>query len=75
MRSFIICNRHQILFEIFNQKMRWDGCVAIMVQGRGVYGVLVGQPAGKRPFGRSRRRLEDSIGRDLQKIGWGFGLN
>jgi hypothetical protein len=65
MRSFIICNRHQILFEIFNQKMRWEGYVIIMLQRRGVYGVLVGQNAGKRIFGRPRRRLEDSIGRDL----------
>jgi hypothetical protein len=75
MRSFIICNHHQILLEIFNQNMRWEGYVIIMLQRRGVYGVLVRQPAGKRTFGRPRLRWEDSIGRDLQKFGWGFGLN
>jgi hypothetical protein len=55
--------------------MRWAGYVACMVQRRGVYGGLVGQPAGKRPFGRPRCRWEDSIVKDLQKFGWDFGLN
>jgi len=75
MRNFMICNSHQILLEIFSQKMSWDGYVVILVQRRGVYGVLVGQSAGKRPLGRPRRRWVDSIGKDLQKFGWGFRLN
>jgi len=29
------------------------------VERRGVYGVLVGKTEGKRPLGRSRRRLEE----------------
>jgi len=33
--------------------------------------VLVGNPEGKRPLGRPRRRLEDGIRMDLRKIGWG----
>jgi hypothetical protein len=32
-----------------------------MMEGRGVYRVLVGKPEGKRPLGRSRRRWEDNI--------------
>jgi hypothetical protein len=32
-----------------------------MVEGRGVYRILVGKPEGKRPLGRPRRRLEDNI--------------
>jgi hypothetical protein len=75
MRSFMNCNLHQTLLEIFSQEMRWEGNVAIMVQRRGVYEVLVGQPTGKRPLGKPRRRREESIGKDLQKYGWGFGLN
>jgi len=39
---------------------------------RGVYGVLVGNPDGKRPFGRRRHRWEDNIKIDLQEVGWGM---
>jgi hypothetical protein len=40
-----------------------------MGQGRGVYGVLVGRPEGKRPLGRPRHRWEDNIKMDLREIG------
>jgi hypothetical protein len=40
-----------------------------MGEGRGVYRVLVGSPAGKRPLGRPKRRWEDNIKLDLRKIG------
>jgi hypothetical protein len=39
-----------------------------MVERRGVYRVLVGKPEGKRPLGRPRRRWEDNIKMDLQKV-------
>jgi len=39
--------------------------------GRGVYRVLVGKPEGKRPLGRPRRRWEDNIKMDLQRVGCG----
>ena len=35
--------------------------MARMVEGSGVYRVLVGKPEGKRPLGRPRRRWEDNI--------------
>ena len=35
----------------------------------GAYRVLVGKPEGKRPFGRSRRRWEDTIKIDLRVVG------
>jgi len=38
---------------------------------RGVYRVLVGKPEGKRPLGRPRRRWENNIKMDLQKVGCG----
>jgi hypothetical protein len=43
-------------------------------EGRGVYGVLVGKPEGKRQLGRPRRRWEDNIKMDLQELGCG-GMN
>jgi hypothetical protein len=49
-------------------RSRWAGHVARMGEGRGVYGVLVGRPEGKRPLGRPRRRWEDNIKLDLSAI-------
>jgi hypothetical protein len=40
-----------------------------MWEGRGVYGVLVGRPGGKRPLGSPRRMWEDNIKLDLREIG------
>ena len=37
------------------------------------YRVLVGKSEGKRPLGRPRRRWEDNIKMDLQKVGGGYG--
>jgi hypothetical protein len=55
---------------IKSRNMRWAGHVAHMGEGRGIYGVLVGKPEGKRPLGRPRRRSED-IKMDLQEVGCG----
>ena len=41
--------------------------------GEGVYRVLVGEPEGKRPLVRPRRRREDTIKMDLQEVGGGCG--
>jgi hypothetical protein len=41
-----------------------------MVERRGEYRVLVGQPERKRQLGRPRRRLVDNIKMDLQEVGW-----
>jgi hypothetical protein len=40
-----------------------------MGEERGVYGVFVGRPKGKRPLGRPRRRWENNIKMDLREIG------
>jgi hypothetical protein len=45
--------------------------VARMGEERKVYKVLVGNPEGKRPLGRPRRRWEDGIRIDLREIGLG----
>jgi hypothetical protein len=51
--------------------MRWVWHVARMQESRGVCWVLVGKPERKRPLGRPRRRWEDGIKMDLQKVVWG----
>jgi hypothetical protein len=38
---------------------------------RNAYKFLVGKPEGKKPIGRPRRGLEDSIMMELTEIGWG----
>jgi hypothetical protein len=53
--------------------MRWAGHVARIGEERWVHSVLVGKPEGKRPLGRPRRRWEDSIKIDVQKVGGGRG--
>jgi len=45
--------------------------VACTGDRRSVCRVVVGKPEGKSPLGRSRRRWEDNIKMDLQKVGWG----
>jgi hypothetical protein len=32
--------------------------------------ILVGNPEGKRPIGRPRRRLVDNVKMDLRELGW-----
>ena len=60
-----------IVWVIKSRRMRWVGHVARMVEGRGVYRVLVRNPEGKRPLGRPRRRWENNIKMDLQEVGFG----
>jgi hypothetical protein len=56
------------------RRLRWEGHVTCMGEGRGIYRVLVGRPEGKRPLGRSRRTWEDNIKMDLREIGI-YGAN
>jgi hypothetical protein len=72
MRTFIFCTPPQILLgESSLGDLRWEGHMARMGQDRNVYKVLMGNPEGKRPLGRSRRRWEDGIRMDIREIGWG----
>jgi hypothetical protein len=41
-----------------------------MRERRGAYKALVGEPEGRRPLGRPRRRWEDNIKMDLREVGW-----
>ena len=58
--------------KIKSRRMRWAGHVARMGEERGVHGVLVGKPEGRRPLGRPRRRWVDNIRMDLQEVGCGY---
>jgi hypothetical protein len=60
-----------IVQVIKSRRMRWEGHVACMGEGRDVYRVLVGKPKGKRPLGRTRCRWEDNIKMDVQEVGCG----
>jgi hypothetical protein len=58
-----------IIRIIKSRRMRWAGHVARMGEKRNVYRLLVGNPEGKRPLGRPRRRSIDNIKMDLLEIG------
>jgi hypothetical protein len=60
-----------IVRVIKSRRMRWAGHVARMGERRGLYRVLVGEPEGKRPLLRPRRKRKDTIEMDLQKVGCG----
>jgi hypothetical protein len=55
---------------IKSRRMRWAGHVARMGETRNAYKILVGNPEGKRPLERRRRRWVDNIKMDLREIGW-----
>jgi hypothetical protein len=59
-----------IIRMIKSRRMRWAGHVARKGEKRNAYRILVGNPEGKRPRGRPRRRCVDSIKMDLREIGW-----
>jgi hypothetical protein len=42
-----------------------------MMEKRNAYRISVGKSEGKRPLGKPRRGLVDSIKMDLREIGWG----
>jgi hypothetical protein len=50
-----------IVRVIKSRRMRLVGHIACVGEGKGIYGVLVGKPEGKRRLGRTRRRWQDNI--------------
>jgi transcription termination factor 2 len=52
-----------------SRRMMWEGHLARMGEGRGVYRILVARPKSKRPLGRPRRKWKDNIKMDLREIG------
>jgi hypothetical protein len=66
-----LCSSPNIVRVIKSRRMRWAGHVARTGERRGVYGVLVGKPEGKRSLGRPGLRWEANIKMDLQALGCG----
>jgi hypothetical protein len=56
------------IIRVAKSRRIWAGRVACLGRSRGAYRVLVGEPEGKRPLVRSRRRWEDNIKMDLQDV-------
>jgi hypothetical protein len=51
-----------------SRKMRWAGHAARMGEKKNAYRILVGNPEGKRPLWRPRRRWVGNIKMDLREI-------
>jgi hypothetical protein len=56
--------------RVIKSRMRCAGQAARLAEWRGVYRGLVGQPEGKSPLGRPRRKCDDNR-LDLQEVGCG----
>jgi hypothetical protein len=68
----IACTKNNFISTLQYKIVKiWAGHVAHMVEGRGLYRVLVGKPEGKRPLGRPRHRWKDNIKIDLHEMGSG----
>ena len=61
-----------IVRVVKSTRLRWEGNVARMEEGRSAFKILTGKPTGKIPLGRPRRRREDNIRTDLKEIGNGL---
>ena len=64
-----LCRSLNIVRGIKSLRLRWADHVARMEEGRNTFKILTRTPAGKRPFGRPKRRWEDNIRMDLKEIG------
>jgi hypothetical protein len=62
---------NKILYYIINMNNINLNLKETSVIKRNAYSLLVGNPDGKRPLGRPRRRWVDNIKMDLGEVGWG----
>jgi hypothetical protein len=70
MRSFVTYTLSPDIIRMMKPKrMRWTGQVARIGAKRNAYRILVGNPEGKSPLGRPRRRWVDNFKIDLREIG------
>jgi hypothetical protein len=61
--------------QIKPRRMRWEGHVARIGEGRNLYRVLVGKPEGKKPLGRPRRRWENGLKWILGRLAGGWRVD
>jgi hypothetical protein len=57
-----------IVRVVKSRRIRCNGHVARMGEGRGVHRILVRKPEGRRPLGRPRHRWEDNIKMNHQEV-------
>ena len=62
-----LCHSPNIVRVIKSRRLRWEGHVTRMEEGRKAFKILTGTPIGNRPLGR--HRWEDNIRMDLKEIG------
>ena len=62
-----------IVRVIKSRRLRWAGHIARMEEVRSAFKISTGKRVGKRPLGRPRRRWEDNIRMDLEKLGINAG--
>jgi hypothetical protein len=55
---------------IKSRRVRWAGHVPRMGEKTNAYRILVGNPEGKKPLGRPRRRWVNNIKMDLRETRW-----
>ena len=60
-----------IVRRIKSRRLRWEGHVARMEEGKSAFKILTGKPTGKRPLWRPRRRWKDNIRTDKKDTGLG----
>ena len=69
----LIASRNVMLRTLINGCHFGAGICCLHLHGRRVCLGIIYQAEGKRPLGRPRRRWEDNIKMDLQKVGRGCG--
>jgi hypothetical protein len=63
-----------IIRQVKSRRMWWVEHLARMGEERKLYKVLVGNPEGKRPLGRPRRRWGNGIRMYLGRLAWGVWI-
>jgi hypothetical protein len=58
-----------IIRMIESRRMRWAGHIARIGENKNTYRLFVGNPEGRRPLGKPRRRRVDTIKLDLRQDG------
>ena len=62
---YTVYSSPNIVRVIKSRRLGWAGHAARVGARRGIYGVLVEKPEGKRPLWRPRRKWEDNIKMDF----------
>ena len=63
-----LCRSHNKARTIKSIRTRWAGHVARMEEYRSAFEFFTGNPTGKRPLGKSRRRWVDNVIIDLKGL-------